>query len=228
MHSWIGIERSVWLVGAAGLLRPALKSAAGLAAKEESMDIRIARPDDIAQLARIHVDTWRSTYAGIVAAATLAALSYEQRAAQWTRTLAITQPGCAVYVAADGGGQVVGFASCGPEREGHPIYTGELYAIYLLSQIQGAGLGRLLVQACARHLQAAGLAALRLWVLAANPNRSFYEALGGQPAGAKMITIGEQELSEVAYGWRDLRPLIAGGRRILDGNVRVPDHQFAD
>ena len=44
-----------------------------------------------------------------------------------------------------------------------------------------------------------------VWVLADNPSRHFYEALGGQYVSAKQIEIGGAMLDEVSYGWRDIR-----------------------
>jgi len=46
-----------------------------------------------------------------------------------------------------------------------------------------------------------------IWVLAKNPSRAFYEALGGQRVYEKQIVIGGETLVEVAYGWRDIHSL---------------------
>ena len=46
-----------------------------------------------------------------------------------------------------------------------------------------------------------------VWVLAANPYRSFYEALGGQPVAERETNIGGAQLAEIAYGWQDLSTL---------------------
>ena len=43
------------------------------------MLIREASPTDAAAIARVHVDSWRTTYAGIVPADYLANLSYTRR-----------------------------------------------------------------------------------------------------------------------------------------------------
>jgi hypothetical protein len=45
------------------------------------------------------------------------------------------------------------------------------------------------------------------WVLAANPSRAFYAALGGQRVDEKSVTLGGVQLVEVAYGWPDIRGL---------------------
>ncbi len=169
--------------------------------------IREARPEDAPAIARVHVDAWRSTYTGIVPNEYLAALSYERREQGWREALSNPDHPSFVYVAGDEAGQVVGFASGGPEREGNPDYKGELYAIYLFAETQRRGLGRQLTQAVARRLLSAGISSMLVWVLASNPGRAFYEALGGQYLSEKKITIGEKELVEVAYGWQDIRAL---------------------
>lgn len=51
------------------------------------MHLRVATTDDAAAIARIHVDTWRTTYSGIVPEAYLAKLSYEQRQSSWVQML---------------------------------------------------------------------------------------------------------------------------------------------
>lgn len=92
--------------------------------------IREAVAPDAAAIARVHVDCWRTTYAGIVPHDYLANLSYGRREQMWRDVLSAQQPATFVYVAEAADGQVVGFASGGPERSGHAVYTGELYAIY--------------------------------------------------------------------------------------------------
>ena len=41
-----------------------------------------------------------------------------------------------------------------------------------------------------------------LWVLASNPARQFYEAMGGRVVGVKSERFGDTILKEIAYGWR--------------------------
>ena len=100
------------------------------------MRVRAANPSDAHPIARVHVDTWRTTYTGIVPAEYLAGLSYRDRESRWEEILAIDQPTSSNFVAETEGGDVVGFAGGGPEREGDKNYLGELYAIYLLEGYQ--------------------------------------------------------------------------------------------
>ena len=101
-------------------------------------------------------------------------------------------------------GSIVGFISGGVERTGRLGYEGEVYAIYLLQLAQRQGLGTLLVQHFVRELRARGAGSMAVWVLAANPFRQFYEALGGKLVAEQQIERGGQSFTESAYGWQDL------------------------
>jgi GNAT superfamily N-acetyltransferase len=173
------------------------------------MKIRQAHPADAAAIARVHVDCWRTTYAGIIAEDILANLSYKDREATWKAIL--DDPQQVIYVAEheDEDKQVFGFASGGPERAGDPVYKGELYAIYLLAEYQKQGIGKRLTQAIAQRLDEMELNAMLVWVLAKNPSRRFYEALGAKELYQKEILIGDRPLVEVAYGWNPLNRLLS-------------------
>ena len=173
------------------------------------MIIRKAQPTDASAIAKVHVDSWRTTYAGIIPADFLATLSYERREASWRETLAAPDSSRFTIVAEDAKGEIVGFASGGPEREGDPLYQGELYAIYLRQSQQRQGLGRQLTAAVVERLLQRGLPSMLVWVLADNQSaRAFYETLGGQPLNhEKELTIGGASLIEVAYGWSDIHSL---------------------
>ncbi|NOT55046.1 MAG: GNAT family N-acetyltransferase [Deltaproteobacteria bacterium] len=171
------------------------------------MIIRAAHSDDALAIARVKVDSWRTTYAGIVPADYLANLSYEQQGRVWEHHISILGDAATMYVAETPAKEVVGFAHSGPERTGNPRHAGELYAIYLLAAYQRHGLGRQLTQAVVTGLLQHGLSSMLVWVLADNPSRAFYEALGGQYVTEQEVTIGSARLTEVAYGWSDIREL---------------------
>ena len=167
------------------------------------MEIREAQIADAPAIARVHVDSWRSTYRGIVPDDYLAQLSYSQREQYWRRWINAGHEKQFLYVAQDEG-NIVGFALGGPERSRNSIYDGELYVIYVLEAHQRKGIGRLLVSQVARSLLQQGIESMLVWVLADNPSRRFYERLGGEPVAEQNISIGGAELKEVAYGWRDI------------------------
>ncbi len=173
------------------------------------IQIRAAVPEDAASMARVHVDSWRSTYAGIVPAEYLAGLSYPNRESLWKELLTTDRPGASYFVAEAEDGDIVGFASAGPERESDGTYRGELYAIYILEEYQRMGLGRRLFSCVTRRLLPDGFNSMLLWVLEDNrPACRFYESLGGERVARKTITIGGADLVEVSYGWRDISDLV--------------------
>lgn len=174
--------------------------------------IRPAVTADAAGIAAVHVDSWRSTYAGMLPDSYLIGLSVATHERRWRALLSGGARGRRTYVVQDGGvpggGQgVVGFASCGPQRTGLAGYGGEFYAVYLLDQAQGRGWGRRLLGAMAQDLLASGLHTAVVWVLRDNPSRFFYERMGGVLLAEQPISFAGQRLSEVAYGWTDLLPL---------------------
>ena len=175
-----------------------------------NMTVRVATPADAGSIARVHIDSWRTTYAGVVPAEYLANLSYERRESRWYETLTANQPAECIFVAEEGG-NVVGFASGGPERDGDVTYRGELYTVYLLEEHQNRGLGRRLVSAVAQRLLADGFSSMLVWVLEDNHGaRRFYESLGGVLVGRKTVAIGGSDLVEVSYGWKDIAGLPVG------------------
>jgi L-amino acid N-acyltransferase YncA len=170
------------------------------------MQIRKARPSDAPAIARVHVDSWKTTYAGIVPEEVLAQLSYDGRADRWNEILA-DATGDFVFVAETEEGRVVGFVCGGKERSSDAVYQGEVSAIYLLEAYQGKGIGRRLIAAAAQELLARGFRRMLVWVLDANPSRGFYEALGGRKVRKSEVPIGGRSYPNVAYGWDDLRRL---------------------
>ncbi len=68
---------------------------------DEKLAIRIRKADttDAGAVARVHVDTWRTTYAGIMPAEYLAGLTYAEREAMWSQALTADRPTTCMVVA---------------------------------------------------------------------------------------------------------------------------------
>jgi ribosomal protein S18 acetylase RimI-like enzyme len=164
--------------------------------------IRAAALDDAAEIARVHVASWRSSYRGLLADDFLDSLSEAGYTDRWRRVIA--DGANRVFVVEEPEG-VVGFASGGRERAGESGFEGELYAIYIVAGSQRKGHGRELVRTMAAALRDKGLRDMIVWVLRDNaPAREFYKKLGGRYVRAQPITIGTTTLDEVSYGWRSL------------------------
>jgi ribosomal protein S18 acetylase RimI-like enzyme len=195
-----------------GSVRYLVRSAIGLYWLDGAscMTVRPAQQEDIPSIARVHVDSWRTTYQGIVADSFLSGLSNLKHEDRHRRYMA--RPGTFYFVADLPVAGIVGFLSGGPERRGDSRFAGELYAIYILNQHRRHGIGLALVQQWAASLRRAALNSALVWVLADNkPAVTFYERLGGKLLGEQMIEIGGESLRELAYGWEDLRTIPGGG-----------------
>ena len=170
--------------------------------------IRDATLADVAAIARVHVDAWRSTYAGIMPADLLASLSYAERESMWRNRLSRTDESGVVLVVEMSTGELVGFAGAGPERTQRPDYPGEVWAIYLLEDVQGRGVGKALFKEAARRLQQLGFDSMLVWVAAGNPACGFYGAQGGVLIDEKQEDYGGKAIPLVAYGWQRLDDLV--------------------
>jgi ribosomal protein S18 acetylase RimI-like enzyme len=144
--------------------------------------VRPAAPSDADEIAAVHVASWRTAYAGLIPQDVLDDLSVERRAVWWRH--AIGREEVAVAVAVDGRDSVVGFVATGASRdEDAPAGTGEVYAIYLLPELWGLGVGALLHAAAVDDL-AMRFGRATLWVLHSNDRAiEFYRGLGWTPDG---------------------------------------------
>ena len=177
------------------------------------ISIRVAQIADATAIAGVHVESWRTTYAGIVPDDYLDSIDVREWELRRHDQLANSEDRELSYVAADDE-RVVGWAGGGPERSGTKDYDGELYAIYLLEDYQRRGIGRQLTEAVVSSLVELGMRSMLTWVLTDNtPARRFYEALGGQYVREQEIIIGGASLVEVAYGWKDLSSLAQTRRK---------------
>lgn len=169
------------------------------------MVIREASLEDIEGIAKVHVDSWRSTYKGIISDAYLSRLTVEKRKKNWLWTLNNLNIHEKIFVAEDKG-EIVGFSNGGKNRTPNTEYDGELYALYILKEYQGKGLGKKLVEEVMDTLRKKNYDSMMVWVLESNPAIGFYRKLGGEEFTRKDIEIGQDVLIEVALGWKNIIP----------------------
>src|SRR5262249_38851743 len=167
--------------------------------------IRRAVAGDARGIARVHVETWRSAYAGILPDRVIVQMSVDDKASAWRHLIQRQNTVEMVLVAVTDDGTIAGFASCGPAGPASmPEYDGEIHTLYVLPDWQEQGIGRELLCGCLRRLAAANFSAAFLWVLADNPSRFFYEAMAGKRIGQRDEALWGVLVPEIAYGWRDL------------------------
>ena len=175
------------------------------------INVRRARPADAAAIGTVHVAAWRNAYAGLLPDSYLAGLSSVRHAAQYDSAI---RTGEGVFVAVATGpdlppgarGGVVGFATVGRARMA--LAEGEVATLYVMDDWRDQGVGRRLMRAGAAHLSAEGCRTAFLWVLRANPNRWFYERLGGRPVAESVAHVAGAALPQMAYAWDPIERLL--------------------
>jgi ribosomal protein S18 acetylase RimI-like enzyme len=169
----------------------------------DEVEVRAADPRDAESIARIHIETWQLAYAHVFPPAGLDRLAagLGGRIQFWRET--IESDGNARVVVACERARIIGFASGGPSRDERaaPTREGELYAIYVLPETWGIGVGRALNTRLLALLRAQGFEEAVLWVLDDNPRaRRFYERAGWRlDGGVKEDTFLDTPVREVRY-----------------------------
>jgi len=179
---------------------------------ERMSEIRVATVQDAGAIARVHVESWQTTYAGLVPEAYLSSLDVVQREASWQEWLGLDVD---VFVA-EVEGEVVGFVGGGAIREPVEGFDAELYAIYLLREAQRRGIGMALLKRVAGSLKERGFGSVVAWVLEDNSSGGFYSRSGGVRVASKEMEVGGVMLPVVAYGWKDLQTI---GVAVARGSV---------
>lgn len=163
------------------------------------MKIRLTTPDDAQVLAKIHIDSWRAAYRGLVTDAHLSVLDYVQSEERFRQSFSANSE--ETYVA-EGTKEVTGFLTLGPcrDKDVNLDLTGEIWGIYLVPEHWRKGIGSRLCRWGEDQLASRGYSVAILWVFAENAQaRRFYEAMGfTQDEATKILKIGK-EIEAVRY-----------------------------
>jgi len=177
-----------------------------------SIIIRPAAEPDIPAIARVHVESWRTTYKGILSDTFLAGLSQQKHEERHRRNM--SRSGTVYMVAEARETGIVGFAIGGPERSNDQKFLGELYAIYITQAYQRSGIGAAMAEKWAASLMSSGISSALVCVLAKNTAAiKFYERLGAKFLRAQLIDIGGESLIESVYG--------VGGFKLSFTEIRI-------
>jgi GNAT superfamily N-acetyltransferase len=173
------------------------------------IQIRPATAADAPAIARVRVDSWRTSYRGLIPDAYLDAMEVDASTALWERVLGAEGSTASVLVATLDG-EVIGFAAGNPLKEPKHGADAEITAVYLRREYQRAGIGRRLLAAVVEAQQRLGATAMIVWVIAGNKAaRAFYEGLGGELVVEQPFQWDGMDLLEAGYVFRDLPALAA-------------------
>jgi len=166
------------------------------------MNIRKANSQDAQDIGKVHVDSWRTTYKGILPDDFLNNLSYEQRTELWKKN--ISDATNYVLVAENKQNEIIGFATGGTRKTNSVPNATDLTSIYLLEEYQGMGIGKQLLKEIFAYFKLKGYEKVFVEVLAENKTRNFYEYYGAQYVNKVEIKIGGKIVEELIYVWNDI------------------------
>jgi len=162
--------------------------------------VREAVLADADGIARVHTDSWQTSYRGILPDNVLDRIDVGQRAA--TRRKILRDPSVFQLVAYDvTHGDIVGFCDAGASRR-HVPFAGEVYAIYLAHRAKRHGIGQDMWERVQTWFTAQGMRSMIVWVLENNHHaRRFYEAMGGRAASQLQTRVAGFPVVEQSYVW---------------------------
>lgn len=168
-----------------------------------ALSVRVARPKDAAEVARIYIESWHDTYPAVLSRALLCAMTPKGQTARWLAAIR-SQKRETVLVAEDAKAGIVAMGSLGPARDRSLGYDGEVYTLYVDPNYFGRGAGRTVLHGAFAVLRARGFTSCVIWAHAQNNARFFYETMGGRTVAERKARMMGDMVPEVAFGWKTL------------------------
>jgi ribosomal protein S18 acetylase RimI-like enzyme len=166
--------------------------------------LRRAQAADEPAIARLHADSWRTAYRGILRDDFLDGTVSANRRELWSSRFSIDREDQLILVSEESG-EIQAFACAFLDAD--PEWGTLLDNLHVIPGLKGRGLGRQLMSKVAENIQQHGLhSTLHLWVYEQNTQaRGFYERLGGVIADcvAEAAPDGSR-VNALRYVWREL------------------------
>lgn len=170
--------------------------------KFENIRYREANVAECAAVAKVHVRSWHESFAALVPQSVMERITVERRTNAFEERF--QSDSYKMYVAEVVEQGIIGFADCGEPRDKIDNYQAELYAIFLLPEFQGSGVGRRLFSMCVDSVVKSGKSSMYLLAFENSPYRSFYDKMGGQLVSKRPVEIEGTTFNAVVYGWKNL------------------------
>jgi len=159
-----------------------------------ALTVRLARVEDVAQMAGVHVRCWQETYRGLMSDPVLDDPSFPAaRERFWTAALTDERYRENRAAVAEREGELIGIAMSGPPLDAAAAWARQLYVLYVYTAEHGMGAGRALLQAVIDPAESAAL-----WVADPNPRaQAFYRKQGFVPDETTQVEDGVREIRMV-------------------------------
>ena len=156
--------------------------------------IREAKTTDAYDIAYVNVYTWKSTYGDLIDNYLIDKRinNILFRTEKLREVLGVKNN----FLVAEIDGSIVGYITYGKSRMEKYKDSGEIGALYILSEYQNKGIGKKLLKEAVIKLQENGFNSMIICSLKGNKARYFYELMGGIVVDSKTDTIDNVPLVE--------------------------------
>jgi ribosomal protein S18 acetylase RimI-like enzyme len=169
--------------------------------------IRVARPEDAAAIARLHVTVWPDAYRALAPAEAVRILDEDYRCGRWQAMLSAPGKDQRVLLA-EQDGRLAGIGATGAPSEPSFGQRGEIKSLYVDPAYKRQGVGRRLMRNLVMHLSECSYPGAALGVVDGNePAMAFYRSLGGRVAGRYIDPGPIWRSANLVFLWDDLTPL---------------------
>ncbi len=172
------------------------------------MKIEIKKPDiqNVAEIIKVNIDTWKTTYRSIVSDEYLDSLNChdEKRIERSIKQIQENNP----YLIALVNGKIVGMLTYGKSRADKHKESGEINAIYVLKEYQGNGIGKKLFLEAVNYLVKDSFDSMIIGCLEGNPSNNFYIKMGGKLEYKTECIIGEKNYIENMFYFNNINALL--------------------
>ncbi len=167
-------------------------------------EIRKVELNDIDDFLMVNAQCWNETYKGIVEDAFLKKINNELDKNIKKLKCQFNKENDYMYVLIYNN-KPVGITWVGNSRIENHLNDGELYSIYLINEVKGKGFGKILFNHDIKILKELGYKNMVLGCIKKNKYANeFYKYMGGIYDFTRTIKIGNQELEENIYYFKDI------------------------
>jgi GNAT superfamily N-acetyltransferase len=162
------------------------------------MRLRHAQFEDVDEMLSVKRSAWQAHYVGLVPDHVLTSprsLSFWRSALQ---PMVRSDGKAGIVLLAEARGGIAGYAAL--DVDPTEDSAGQLKELYVRAELEGAGVGGLLLAHAIDHFRDGGKQRLALWVLEGNHHaRRFYERRGLRPTGERRVVEIEAAVPELRY-----------------------------